>query len=120
MILIMGLPNAGKTTYSQKYKNVIHLDELKGSNRHKQILKAIKENNNVCIEGIYLSANMRKELVAASNNTNICIFINTPKDVCVERNGRPKTLVEICARGLEIPTYDEGWDEIKIIKDEYN
>ena len=30
MILICGIPNAGKTTYSQRYSDVIHFDEVRG------------------------------------------------------------------------------------------
>ena len=121
----MGIPNAGKTTYSQRYDNVIHLDEEKGG-RHRwgNIVEAVRKDNTICVEGVYERADMRIPLVNACKGKKTCIWLNTPLDECIDReiHGRNRSvkMVEWAAEDLEPPTYDEGWDEIIVIGDGSN
>ena len=112
----MGLPNAGKTTYSAQYDNVIHRDDFGGKNKYERIIELVKKNSDVCVEGVYLFAARRKDLVAASNTKNTCIWLDTSPDLCRqrEREGRNRWpgIINEAERLLEPPTYDEGWDEI--------
>lgn len=122
MILICGIPNSGKTTYSAHFDDVIHFDDVKGgSRRHQRIIEMVRDNPHVCVEGVYESAADRAELVRASSARNVCIHMDTPLDVCVDREikGRQRSvrLVRWCAEEFETPTYDEGWDEIVTIGD---
>ena len=123
MILICGIPNAGKTTYSQRYSDVIHFDEVSGGRRRRQIVvEMVEKNPSVCVEGVYKTVNERIALVNASSKHNICIWITTPIDVCIDReiNGRNRSvhMVQWAYEGFEPPTYDEGWDEIYILKND--
>lgn len=128
MILIMGLPNAGKTTYSAQYENVLHFDEfrkftIKPKDQYELCNKAAAEfDGEVCVEGIYNSASKRKELLEAVKDNpekNICIWLDTSVETCEKREdrGRPKGLVRVHKERFEPPTYDEGWDEIIIINE---
>lgn len=124
MILICGIPNAGKTTFSKHYKNVIHWDELhsRSEQRRKDIEDIVKNSkDNICIEGMYNHPNTRKSLVEASNQFNICIWIDTPEEVCLQREynfrNRPAGLVLHHAKVFQPPTYEEGWDRILVVRD---
>ena len=124
MILITGIPNAGKTTYSQKYDNVIHFDEVKGGrHRRDKVIESVKDDNILVVEGVYEKAKDRKALIDASNTHNTCIWIDTPLDVCLDREGkyrhRGKHLVIWADEAYEPPTLSEGWDEIIIIRGEH-
>ena len=82
--LICGLPNAGKTTYSKNYTNVIHYDEVPHVtfNEHLENTFQLIQNTSgdICIDGGFISINERKKLLSLTNNhdTKICVWIKTP------------------------------------------
>lgn len=125
LTLICGIPNAGKTTYSQRYDNVIHLDDMPKASqfdRCKQL--ASQTSGDVVVEGVYVTSKKRKELVkaCADKSPRVCIWLDTPLEECRERErkyrNRPMMLVDKHNEILEAPTLDEGWDEIIVIKGE--
>lgn len=123
MILICGIPNAGKTTYSSRFKNVIHYDDVNGRTRLDKLSGMIKNNPTVCVEGVFEKPYERKKCVEASNEYNKCIWLNVPVDECIKReiNGRNRSvhMVQWAYEDFEPPTYDEGWDEIEVIEYEH-
>lgn len=127
MILIIGIPNSGKTTYSENFEKVIHYDNFKLTtlDRHIQILTLIKNNDNICIEGVYEDSKRRKDLIREAkfkNEKTICIWLNTPVEECIRRElENPRHLlssIKYFSQIFEPPTYKEGWDEIIEIKGE--
>lgn len=124
--LICGLPNAGKTTYSEQYDNVIHFDSFtcRGGQFNNCNRLASELKGDVCVEGVYNSVRRRKEFLEAckSNSPKVCIWIDTPLDECLKREQayrkRPLQIVKSHHALFEPPTYDEGWDKIIIIKGE--
>ena len=114
LTLICGIPNAGKTTFSERWsKSVVHLDETEGGCR------AIREmvsraDGDITVEGVYLHHQQRRELARAYDGAKLCIWLDTPLDVCIEREdrGRGTLITRNCAKLFEPPTLDEGWDEI--------
>ena len=69
-------------------------------------------------------ASNRKILVSESKTKNTCIWLDTPLEICLdrERNGRKRSdhLVIWANDEFEPPTLDEGWDEIIIIRGDDN
>lgn len=123
MILIMGYPNAGKTTYSQNYEDVIHLDDFGRGKFAKCNEAVLHSDGNVVVEGIYNTAKRRKSLLDAVSEKNcrkVCIWIQTPLEECLRREKmyrmRGDNVVLVSADMFEEPTYSEGWDEIITIK----
>ena len=122
MVLIIGIPNAGKTTYSARFPKVVHFDAIKGRGikRFDNIVEMVRADNSLCVEGVYEKAKERTSLVKASKEKNTCIWLDVPVDVCVERerNGRKRSgqMVIWASEEFEPPTLDEGWDEIIIIR----
>jgi len=122
MTLIIGIPNAGKTTYSAKYENVIHFDYVWSTNVYDYLAELVKNNNDLCIEGVFGASEKRKKILQESKIKNTCIWLDVPVEICLERerNGRKRSdhLVIWAAEDFEPPTLDEGWDEIIIINNE--
>ena len=121
LILIIGLPNAGKTTYSGRYESVLHLDDFPW--RWQPCLKAAAttEASELVVEGIYNFARRRMELLEALKDKpgkRICIWLDTPVEECVRREdrGRPDGIVWMHQRQAQLPTEDEGWDEIIVVQ----
>lgn len=112
LTLICGLPNAGKTTYSKKYTNVIHGDEIQDFNN---VYEMVSQTDDVCIEWIFLDSYIRKKVLSAyMGDYKVCIWLDTPIEECLRREDRNRgmAIVRNCSMAFEPPTYDEGWDEI--------
>lgn len=119
LTLICGISNAGKTTYSSKYKNTIHLDDFKTVKEVCSIVQKEKEKD-VCVQGIFCLSRHRKQLCNVYNGNKICIWLNTPLEECISRENRNRSQL-IIKNGYEIfepPTYKQGWDQIIIIEND--
>jgi tRNA uridine 5-carbamoylmethylation protein Kti12 len=109
--LICGLPRAGKTTYSQQFDNVIHLDTCGAYNRVKRKVKHIDDD--IVVDGVYNERKQRVSLIEAyAGNGARCIWMDTPQVVRSSRHGWDK----YCDFQFDEPSFDEGWDEIVIIR----
>ena len=120
LMLICGRSKAGKTTYSKRYNDVIHLDDAmkKGFNVYDITHDAVsRRTGDVVVEGIYATVKRRKALINAykGSGIKICIWLDTPKSIIAAR-GLFKT---VCPEEFEPPSRSEGWDEIIIIRGEY-
>ena len=123
MILVCGIPNAGKTTYSKRFEGAVEFDRVGGTNRQmrEKVLGMVRENHDLVVEGVYGKAADRRLLVeAAGGARNKCIWIDTPLETCVQRENeyrhRSEHLVVCSHEHFEPPTLDEGWDEIEVIR----
>lgn len=125
MILICGLPNSGKTSYSKQYKNVVHLDDYmvegKKAKEYFSICNKVAKNlgDNVVIEGVYNTARLRKKLLSLfPDSKNTCIYLDTDYDECIKREsrGRDLEIINMWNKIFEKPSVDEGWDKIIIVK----
>ena len=117
--LITGLSNSGKTTYSQQYENVYHLDDG-------FTVDQLELGQDIVIEGVFISKKQRKEIldkVKDADYRKICVWIDTPLITCLQRNAQrrefPDSVIFYQAQRFVAPTEDEGWDEIIRITD-YN
>ena len=114
LVLICGLPRAGKTTYSERFENVIHLDTC---HAYRGVIHAMRGAEDVVVEGVYNYRHLREELIGAyEGNGSKCIWLDTPDEVRRMREG----WCEACDKPFEPPTYDEGWDEIRTIRSGYD
>ena len=111
LTLICGLPRAGKTTYAEQFDDVIHFDKY---GVYRGVIHQIyAKNGDVVVEGIYHQQYQRELLIRAYQGKGTrCIWLNTPQEVRQARKGWNKR----CDYPFEPPTYDEGWDEIYIVR----
>lgn len=114
LTLICGIPNSGKTTFSERWsRNVVHLDDTEGG--HRAIREMVsRADGDITVEGVYLHHAQRRELAQAYRGATLCIWLDTPLETCIEREdrGRGTLITRNCAALFEPPTLDEGWDEI--------
>lgn len=121
--LICGKTRAGKTTLSAQYDGicpVIHIDEVHSSDRVNAMVSRI--DGDVVVEGIYEFPSSRRTLLKAyKGKGSRCIFLNTPLEIRQKRTDS-KFLRSYMAHELpfNVPSYDEGWDEIITIDGEDN
>lgn len=116
LILICGIPNSGKTTFSELFKNVIHLDCT-----YFKLYEIIERNdNNLIIEGCFETKLSRKKLLSKIKSNKICIYLKTDLWVCLDRElnyrKRGSKLVMHYYEKFEEPELEEGWDIIITIK----
>ena len=109
--MVCGLPNAGKTTYSKRFQNVVHYDDYAHLPKAERdsIFRAAS-----CVEGIFNSRRGRMSVLDGRSGT--CIWIDTPAEVCASRGN--DTTVWCHAAMFEPPTYDEGWSDIWIVRND--
>lgn len=126
LTLICGIPNAGKTTYSKAYRNVIHLDDVLPNRPLREEYRACADeaasrDGDVCVEGLYTEREWRVMLVDACSHQHpkVCIWLNTALGECMEREDafrkRSRHMVRSHYDRLEPPDLSEGWDVIEVI-----
>ena len=116
--LVCGLPNSGKTTYSTRYDTALHYDDISRLSI-KERDDVYRASNAECFEGIFNTARSRRNILAQTKRERkVCIWINTPLEVCLarENRGRPPEVVLHHWQTFEPPTMDEGWDEVIVIE----
>ena len=112
----MGMPNAGKTTYCERFGNVVHLDDRRTI---AATCKAMHGMDDVTVDGIFPTRSTRRRLLRAyEGNGKRCIWLDVPYGECLRREtrGRSSAFFERFSDLFEPPTYDEGWDEIIIVR----
>lgn len=125
LTLICGLPNAGKTTYSKRFRNVVHLDmmypKLLFDKYAECARRASMYDGDVCVEGLFTERRWRKMLLDACphQSPRVCIWLNTALGECMEREDafrkRSRHMVRSHYDRLEPPDLSEGWDVIEVI-----
>lgn len=123
LTLICGVGRAGKTTYSQQLNGVIHFDGMGNrlSLRYSRINEIASRSKDIVIEGIYNTTEQRRKLLESYQGTyRKCIWLDTPKDVVIERMSQTQKHISKSHFDFEPPTLDEGWDEIIVIREEDN
>lgn len=141
--MLCGLPGSGKSTWaSQNTKeNTIVLssdkireelfgaEEIQGNPKrvfnllYKRAEEALEQEKNVIIDSTNLSSANRKNFInrfyPLADCLSIIIFLESA-EVCIERQKKrerkvPASVIQKMAKQMEMPTFDEGWDEIKIM-----
>lgn len=118
LTMICGLPNAGKTTYSKRYDNALHQDDI---GRISCIVEMIENKDDVVIEGYFGRRYERNKVREAYHGYTKCIFLDISVDESIKREDRNRhpQILRNASRFFEPPTLDEGWDEIIIIRGEH-
>ena len=132
LLIFCGPPGSGKTTLSKKTseeQNAVRLsfDEMRCL-QHKEligyVIEELQSKKNVVVDAVYARSAWRRAILEATKNIDckrVLIYMNTPLEECILRNAqRPHPLPEFMVRdiynSIELPTLDEGWDEIKEVK----
>lgn len=151
LILLVGIPGSGKTTYAKKYiseypKTPVHLssdkirEELYGDESvqgnpaevftimQKRAIEALNEGHDVLYDATNVTRKDRASVIGICPKfAQIeCHIIWAPIDTCIERDASRdrtvgKEIIDKMLKRFQAPYYDEGIDEIKIIRpDDFN
>jgi tRNA uridine 5-carbamoylmethylation protein Kti12 len=134
-ITLCGIAGSGKTTLSKRltdtynaklysYDEILSKNNLTSYEVRAQILSSItcdlQAGFNVILDDLNILANSRIEVLDTIKDckcNKILIVLNTPLSECLHRNKNrvkrlPDWVIEHMYRKYQIPTLDEGWDEI--------
>jgi bifunctional polynucleotide phosphatase/kinase len=127
IIIMVGAPGSGKTTYAIKnFPNysIIHGDIYKTSKKMLQIAKKeIDNKKSIIIDALNSTMEKRKEYIDLAKELNIkirCIYMNTILSEAMIRNSKrdkpvPKIVYNVYNKKFELPIIDEGFYEVNII-----
>ena len=145
LILLVGIPGSGKTTYAKEYiekePNTIHLSsdairkELYGDEAiqdnpgavfalmHQRAVEALNEGHNVIYDATNVTRKCRSTIInLCPQFVNIeCHIIWAPIGMCIERDATRertvgKAVIDKMLKRFQFPFYDEGIDEIMIVR----
>ena len=138
LILLVGLPGAGKSTFSKLFETcektvaVINQDELGRKECENRFLSDIKSHDITILDRCNVSKSQRKEWIESSllrKDQILCVYLTTEKSLCQQRVvtrknhktipfGTGHKIVERASKMLEIPDQTEGFMIVRL-NDEY-
>ena len=130
MIIMMGIQGSGTTTFCAKnfpeYTR-INLDTLRTRKKEKDALwLAINRKENIVIDNTNPTRTDRKKYIEAGKASQYKIigyFMQSRLQECIERNDArkgkekiPSIAIACTSNKLEMPDYEEGFDELYFVK----
>lgn len=129
-VIMIGLSSSGKTTYCKKHYHDyehISLDKIKNHSRLEEsrlIEEKLMNSNNIVVDDTNLSKKIRSQhvMLAKKYASRItAVYLQTSIGLIKQRNWRrhsplPDKAINKMVSQLEIPTEDEGFDKLMIIK----
>lgn len=132
LYVMCGIPASGKSTFSKQFAESNELvrfsyDEMRCfdlSDLMHPTINALKEGQNVIIDNVNNRIAGRKKIlnyVAGIPCKKILIFMDTSLEECVKKNSLrkyplPEHFINGMQHAMQLPTLDEGWDEIIYIE----
>ena len=150
LIMLMGIPASGKSTWSNNYVNshdnciVISSDEYRKklfgdvneqsrNNElfrivHNDIKSALKSNQSVIYDATNINAKRRMSFLSEISNIDCIkriVIFNLPYEECLRRNWMrerkvPDEVIRKMYMGWQTPWYFEGWDSIELVHHLYH
>lgn len=135
MVIMMGIQGSGKSTfYHKKLADCyvrINLDTLK--TRHQEnllISECIQSGKSFAIDNTNPTRADRQRYIPLAQYAGYKVvgyFMESKLKTCIERNNQrtgtariPATAIAATSNKLQMPSYDEGFDEIYFVKNDGN
>ena len=137
-IMLVGLPGSGKSTFTELFMTngmnvkVINQDIMGRKISEQSLLKFIKESNITILDRVNYTKEDRKSWLdntLLSSKQCLCVYLSTPKFVCIQRTknrenhptikkGGGERIINDIDSKFEIPTKDEGFSDVINLEDE--
>ncbi len=130
MVIMMGIQGSGKSSFCAKNFSEytrINLDTLRTRKKENDALRlAINRKENIVIDNTNPTVSTRKKYIEvgkASQYRIIGYFMQSRLQECIERNDSrhgkekiPSIAIARTSNKLEMPGYEEGFDELYFVK----
>ena len=130
MVIMMGIQGSGKSTFCAKNFSEytrINLDTLRTRKKENDALRlAINRKENIVIDNTNPTVSDRKKYIEAGKTSQYRIigyFMQSRLQECIERNDTrqgkekiPSIAIACTSNKLEMPGYEEGFDELYFVK----
>jgi len=137
-IMLVGLPASGKSTFCDLFMSnemnvkVINQDIMGRKICEQSLLKFIKESDITILDRVNDTKKDRKDWIENCKldpKKCLCIYLSTPKFICIQRaknrdyhptikKGGGERIINDIDQRFEIPTKDEGFSEVIKLEDE--
>ena len=137
-IMLVGLPGAGKTTFTELFMTncmnikVVNQDMMGRSACEGALLKYIKDSDITILDRVNSTKQDRRgwiENASLPPQNCLCIFLSTPKFICLDRakartnhptikKGGGQRIINDIDSKFEVPSKDEGFSDVIILEDE--
>lgn len=133
MILMMGIQGSGKSTFCQKNlaKNYVrvNLDTLKTRRQESLLISAcLKGGKSFVVDNTNPTRADRQRYIPLARDAGYQIigyFMESKLQTCIARNRQrsgsariPPTAIAATSNKLQLPSYDEGFDELYFVKND--
>lgn len=133
MVIMMGIQGSGKSTFYHKYLEEdyirVNLDTLKTRYQEQLLIqKCIEDRNNFAIDNTNPTKEDRQRYIPMAREAGYRIigyFMESKLQPCIERNNQrigkekiPTAAIAATSNKLQIPSYDEGFDELYFVKND--
>ena len=133
MILMMGLQGSGKSTFCRKFLGetyvYVNLDTLKTRHREKLLIQeCVEQGKSFIVDNTNPTREDRQRYIPdakAAGYRVIGYFMESKLKACIERNEQregaakiPSMAIAATSNRLQMPSYDEGFDELYFVKND--
>ena len=142
LYMMVGIPGSGKSTFAKTLKGkYVSRDEIRFKllqneddyfSKEKEVFqkfiyeikKGLIENKDVIVDATHINKNSRNKVLSkVCPIKTIAVVMDTPLDICLQRNAQrsgrafvPEDAIRNMYQNMTIPNYDEGFDDIIMIK----
>lgn len=133
MIIMIGLQGSGKSTFCRKNLTdtyvYVNLDTLKTRYREKLLIhECIEQGKSFVVDNTNPTTADRQRYIPLAREAGYKIvgyFMESKLKACIERNNQrsgsaklPSMAIAATSNKLQIPSYDEGFDELYFVKND--
>ena len=133
MVIMIGIQGSGKSTFYHKYLADsyvrVNLDTLKTRYQEELLIsECIKDGKSFAIDNTNPTRADRQRYIPLAQYAGykvIGYFMESKLKTCIERNNQrtgtariPTTAIAATSNKLQMPSYDEGFDEIYFVKND--
>ena len=133
LAIIMGIQGSGKSTFYRKHLSKdfvrVNLDTLKTRHQEKLLIeKCLQQGKSFAVDNTNPTKADRQRYIPAAKDAGYRIigyFMESKLQACIERNNNrtgsariPAMAIAATSNKLQIPSYDEGFDELYFVKND--
>jgi len=133
LVILMGLQGSGKSTFYRQFLSDefvrVNLDTLKTRNKEAELVEeCLAKGTNFAVDNTNPTKADRQRYIPVAREHGYKVvgyFMESKLKDCMERNEKrqgkekiPRTAIAATSNKLEMPSYEEGFDELYFVKND--